>query len=98
MGQYAFKASVAQAYEGYRTEAANFDKGMSSRLFAAALDRFEEAPIRLVEQKHHSSPIQEILENRRLREALERVPNLGERLSEFAKGIVAPINAAGKAE
>lgn len=49
---YAFKASVAKAYEGYRREAARIDPSFSARLFGSALDRIDEAPIRFVE--HHT--------------------------------------------
>lgn len=87
---YAFKASVAQAYEGYRTEATQMDDGMRVRLFSAALDRFEEAPIRLVDTTHHSSPLHEVLSNQSLRSALERVPNLAEKLVDLVN-----TNAAG---
>jgi hypothetical protein len=34
---YAFKSSVAQAYEGYRREAANYDGSFTARLFGLAL-------------------------------------------------------------
>jgi hypothetical protein len=77
---YAFKASVAQAYEGYRTEAMEIDDEMRSRLFSAALDRFEEAPIRLVDTQYHSSPLQEALSNPAIRKALNSVPNLTEKI------------------
>lgn len=77
---YAFKASVAQAYEGYRTEAVSIDADMSTRLFSAALDRLEEAPIRLVDHNYHSSPLQEILSNPSIRNSLEKVPNLAEKI------------------
>ncbi|MBY0343724.1 MAG: hypothetical protein K2Q29_07720 [Sphingomonadales bacterium] len=60
---YAFKASVAQAYEGYRTEASEIDDALKARLFAAALDRFEEAPIRLVDPTYHGSPLQDAMSN-----------------------------------
>ncbi len=77
---YAFKASVAQAYEGYRTEAMEIDDNMRTRLFAAALDRFEEAPIRLIDPAYHSSPLQELLSNPSIRTALEKVPNIAEKI------------------
>lgn len=77
---YAFKASVAQAYEGYRTEAANIDDEMRTRLFSAALDRFEEAPIRLVDANYHSSPLHEALNNPAIRNALDKIPNLAEKI------------------
>lgn len=56
---YAFKASVAQAYEGYRREAARIDEKFAKRLFSSALDRIDEAPIRFVENETFGSPLHE---------------------------------------
>jgi hypothetical protein len=53
---YAFKASVAKAYEGYRREAASLDPEFAKRLFGLALDRIDEAPLRHVENENHGSP------------------------------------------
>lgn len=53
---YAFKASVSRAYEGFRREAARFDKDMEARLLSSALNRFDELPLRLVEPDSHGSP------------------------------------------
>ncbi|RDJ17240.1 hypothetical protein B5K05_03975 [Rhizobium phaseoli] len=61
---YAFKASVAQAYEGYRREAARVDPNFARRLFGSALDRLEEPPIRFVEHETFGSPWHEILRMR----------------------------------
>lgn len=63
---YAFKASVAQAYEGYRREAARIDPQFASRLFDLALSRLEEAPLRFVESESHGSPLNELLTRRLL--------------------------------
>lgn len=56
---YAFKASVAAAYEGYRREAAKFNAETEMRLFEAALSRFEEEPLRFVKTHASSSPLHE---------------------------------------
>jgi hypothetical protein len=53
---YAFKASVSKAYEGYRREAASLDEKFAARLFSSALTRLDEAPLRLVEKENHGSP------------------------------------------
>jgi uncharacterized protein YdcH (DUF465 family) len=59
---YAFKSSVAQAYEGYRREASSFsDPEFPSRLFALALTRLEQEPLRYVETETHGSPFHEML-------------------------------------
>ncbi|MDR7146170.1 hypothetical protein [Rhizobium sp. BE258] len=61
---YAFKASVAQAYEGYRREAARVDADFAKRLFGSTLDRLDEAPIRFVEHETFGSPWHEIVKMR----------------------------------
>lgn len=58
---YAFKASIAQAYEGYRREAISIDETLAQRLFSTALDRLDEAPLRLVEASTHGSPWHELV-------------------------------------
>ncbi|WP_114946148.1 hypothetical protein [Microvirga calopogonii] len=82
---YAFKASVAKAYEGYRREAARFDKALEARLFGSALTRLEEAPLRLVELETHGSPWHELLKSAEFKKALELVPGLGDRLRQVSK-------------
>jgi len=71
---YAFKASVAKAYEGYRKEAARIDSNLEERLFSSALTRLEEAPLRLVEEKTHGSPWHEFLDSSAFQQALKTVP------------------------
>lgn len=56
---YAFKASVAKAYEGFRKEAIRIDPEMEKRLFSSALNRLDEAPLRLMEMTTHGSPLHE---------------------------------------
>lgn len=56
---YAFKASVAKAYEGYRREAVRIDPEFEKALFQSALNRLDEAPLRLVELPSHGSPFHE---------------------------------------
>lgn len=99
---YAFKASVAQAYEGYRSEAMTIDENLRNRLFSSALDRFEEAPIRLIDSVYHSSPLQEVLGNPALRKALEGVPGIADKIIALipskagkAAAIVAPVPTIG---
>jgi hypothetical protein len=78
---YAFKASVAKAYEGYRKEAAKIDKAFEARLFASALTRLEEAPLRLVEEKTHGSPWHEFVESSGFQQALKLIPGLREKFN-----------------
>ncbi len=69
---YAFKSSVAQAYEGYRREAANYDGSFTARLFGLALTRLEQEPLRYVENENHGSPFHEML-----RSAFFKKPKVG---------------------
>lgn len=77
---YAFKASVAKAYEGYKSEAAKIDKDFEKRVFGSALSRLEEAPLRLMEKEHYGSPWHELLNTDKLKETLEKTPELKEKL------------------
>ena len=58
---YAFKATVAATYEGYRREAYRLDEALEKRLFDSALKRLDEHPLRLLEKKSHSSPFHALL-------------------------------------
>lgn len=82
---YAFKASVAKAYEGYRKEAARLDEAFEARLFSSALSRLEEAPLRLVEHTTHGSPWHELISSDAFRSAMEVVPELKDKFVELAK-------------
>jgi hypothetical protein len=57
---YAFKASVAKAFEGYRREAVKVDPAFEKRLFGSILDRLDEASLRHVETENHGSPWAEL--------------------------------------
>jgi hypothetical protein len=72
---YAFKASVSRAYEGYRREAANIDEKFVERLFSSALSRLDEQPLRLVESATHGSPWHELASSDLIRKATEVVPD-----------------------
>lgn len=93
---YAFKASVAKAYEGYRKEAARIDSELEKRLFTSALTRLEEAPLRLVENEHHSSPYQEFFNSSVFQKAMDQIPDLKNKFFEIASGIVIPKKGKDK--
>lgn len=78
---YAFKASVAKAYEGYRKEASRIDMNMEKRLFSSALDRLEEAPLRVMEKEHYGSPWHEIINSEQFKKTIETFPELKEKIS-----------------
>lgn len=91
---YAFKASVAKAYEGYRREAARIDDAFEARLFSSALTRLEEAPLRLVESDYHGSPWHEFFSSSAFQKALNTVPDLKDEFISIAKDGIA--NLTGK--
>jgi len=82
---YAFKASVAKAYEGYRKEAAKLDPEFSAKLFGSALQRLDEAPLRLVESEQYGSPWQEFANSDSIKQAMKIAPELQSKLMEIVK-------------
>ena len=87
---YAFKASISRAYEGFRREAARFDKDMEAKLLTSALTRFDELPLRLVETDSHGSPWHELASSDVMKQAMKVVPGFAEQVKDLAsKAIVA---------
>lgn len=87
---YAFKASISRAYEGFRREAARFDKEMEAKLLTSALTRLDELPLRLVETASHGSPWHELASSDVVKQALKAVPGFTEQVKDLAsKAIVA---------
>ena len=93
---YAFKASVAKAYEGYRREAARIDQDMEARLFASALTQLEEAPLRLVETETHGSPWHEMVNSKAFQQVISTVPELQNRMSELVRDVTDRIATAAR--
>jgi hypothetical protein len=77
---YAYKAALSSAYEGYRTEAISLDPMLQAQLFAIALTRLDEIPLRLVEQDVPGSPLHEILKSQEFRAAADAVPKFRDRV------------------
>lgn len=94
---YAFKASVSRAYEGYRREAANIDEKFVSRLFSSALSRLDEQPLRLVETTTHGSPWHELAASDVIRKATEVVPDFANSVVKLAKDGLAALKPVSKA-
>ncbi|WP_136666666.1 hypothetical protein [Flavobacterium sp. H122] len=80
---YGFKASVAKAYEGYKKEAQRLDQHLELRLFTSAVTRLEEAPLRLMDDKTHGSPWQELFESEQFKNAIDNVPGFKDKLLEI---------------
>lgn len=70
---YAYKASIAKAYEGYRREAVQLDPQFEKRLFSIALTRLEEAPLRLMETTTHGSPLHELSSSDGVKNSIKQV-------------------------
>ncbi|MBT2303983.1 hypothetical protein J7E70_26425 [Variovorax paradoxus] len=77
---YGYKASIAKAYEGYRREAAKLDPEFTARLFGSSLTRLEEAPLRLMENASHGSPLHELMNSTRVQDAMTTVPAFREKM------------------
>jgi hypothetical protein len=88
---YAFKASISRAYEGFRREAARFDKDMEARLLASALTRLDELPLRLVETDTHGSPWHELASSDIVKQALKAVPGFGDQVKDLASKTINAI-------
>ncbi|MBI4740279.1 MAG: hypothetical protein HY777_01695 [Betaproteobacteria bacterium] len=88
---YAFKASISRAYEGFRREAARFDKDMEARLLTSALTRLDEQPLRLVETTSHGSPWHELASSDVVKQAMKAVPSFAEQVKELAGKAVSAL-------
>lgn len=81
---YAFKASISRAYEGFRREAARIDTDMEARLLASALARFDELPLRLIDGANHNSPWHELLSSETIKQTVKAVPDIASQVKDFA--------------
>lgn len=81
---YAFKAAVSRAYEGFRREAARIDPKMEARLLESALSRLDEQPLRFVDTDNHGSPWQEMMNSELVKEAVKTVPTFASQVKELA--------------
>lgn len=81
---YAFKASISRAYEGYRREAARIDPHLETQLLQSALSRLDEQPLRLVENDSFGSPWHELLSSDVIKDAVKSVPGFVDRMSAMA--------------
>jgi len=81
---YAFKASISRAYEGYRREAARIDPDLEAQLLQSALSRLDEQPLRLVESASYGSPWHELLSSDAVKDAAKSIPGFVEKVTSFA--------------
>jgi hypothetical protein len=81
---YAFKASISRAYEGYRREAARIDPDLEAQLLQSALSRLDEQPLRLVESASYGSPWHELLSSDVIKDAARSIPGFVDKVSSIA--------------
>ncbi|AZD50093.1 hypothetical protein [Pseudomonas chlororaphis] len=81
---YAFKASISRAYEGYRREAARIDPDLEIQLLQSALSRLDEQPLRLVESASYGSPWHELLSSDVVKDAAKTIPGFVDKITGFA--------------
>jgi len=93
---YAFKASISRAYEGFRREAAKVDKNMEAQLLASALNRLDEQPLRLVESDSHGSPWHELAASDVVKQALRAVPGFAGQIKELSATAMDTIKSKRK--
>lgn len=82
---YAFKASISRAYEGYRREASHVDPDLVRQLLGSALSRLDEQPLRLVESDSFGSPWHEMLSSEAIKDASKMVPGFVQQVTDLAK-------------
>lgn len=85
---YAFKASISRAYEGFRREAARIDQDMEAKLLGSALARLDELPLRLVEEKSHGSPWHELASSDVVKRAMNEIPGFSEQIKDLAGKVI----------
>ncbi|WP_123832843.1 hypothetical protein [Luteimonas sp. 100069] len=71
---YAYKAALSSAYEGYRHEAAQLDESFQLQLFSIALNRLDEIPLRLLDRQVVGSPAAELFGSVPFKEAMSAIP------------------------
>ena len=88
---YAFKAAVSRAYEGFRRETARFDKDMEEKLLASALTRLDELPLRLLEAQSYGSPWHELASSEVMKKAMREVPGFPGQVRALANKAIGTI-------
>lgn len=92
---YAFKAAVSTSYEGFRSQAARFDDELERKVLSSTLDRYDEPPLRFVDERVVGSPYHEILTSPDFKEAAKVLPDFARDVLNFSKE---KLKSAGLAE
>lgn len=81
---YAYKASVARSYEGYRKEAKSVNDDLVEQLLSSAIRRVDEQPLRVVGQGEPGSPWHDLMSSPVISKAFETFPEFGIKVYEMA--------------
>ncbi|MBD1576286.1 hypothetical protein HC723_07540 [Vibrio sp. S11_S32] len=81
---YAYKATVAKSFTGFKKQAKRFDEATEQRLFNSTLDRLDEMPLRLLEGKDYNSPWHEFIDSEAFKKAIDSIPSLATEAGRFA--------------
>ena len=84
---YAYKATVAKSFTGFKKQAKRFDISTEERLFNSTLDRLDEMPLRLLDGKNYNSPWHEFIDSEAFKKAIDTVPALAAEAGRFADKI-----------
>ena len=68
---YSYKAALAKAYMGFKEQAKDLDPIFQERLFAAAITQLDCNPMRFDDDSHPVSPLQDLLQQSFMHEALK---------------------------
>jgi hypothetical protein len=90
---YAFKASISRAYDGYSREAGRIDPKLEAKLLESALSRLDEQPLRLVESASYGSPWHELFASDAVKDAMKSIPNFASQLKDFANDALDKLKA-----
>ena len=82
---YGFKAAVSTSYEGFRNQAAMFDKELERKVLASTLERYDEPPLRFVDERVVGSPYHELLSSPDFKQAIKSIPDFARDVLNFTK-------------
>jgi hypothetical protein len=71
---YAYKAAIAQAYQGYRDSVKDADPLMQQRLFATVITHLDANPVRFLSDQHPATPFQDLLQQPWMEELMAKGP------------------------
>lgn len=81
---YAYKATVAKSFTGFKKFSERFEASTEERLFNSTLDRLDEMPLRLIENKDYNSPWHEFTDSQSFKNAINMFPDLIKDAGRFA--------------